>query len=171
MRFALRLLALFTISPLLTQCGSKSAPEANAVTGPFDHKGNYIEDWVDQPDKWYRPTTPSGKKQKPKTATAKKQTPPKQSAPTEVAAVTPPPSEPSTVASTPRPTPKPTPKPAPKPKPKPKPAPVVVRHKVVRGDNLSKLANRYGSSVSKIQRANNLSGTVIRIGQTLKIPK
>jgi len=46
-----------------------------------------------------------------------------------------------------------------------------VRHTVKKGDTLSGLASRYGSSVSKIKAANRISGTVIRLGQTLTIPK
>ncbi len=38
------------------------------------------------------------------------------------------------------------------------------------GDNLEKLAKRYGASVEAIQRANNLPTGFLKIGQTLKIP-
>jgi putative chitinase len=38
------------------------------------------------------------------------------------------------------------------------------------GDNLTRLANRYGTTVSAIKNANGLSGSVIRIGQVLWIP-
>jgi LysM repeat protein len=54
------------------------------------------------------------------------------------------------------------------PRPKPKP---IVRHLVKKGDTLYSLGRRYGTSVSSIQRANGISGTNIRLGQTLKIPK
>ncbi len=67
-----------------------------------------------------------------------------------------------------------TPRPKPvvvKPKPRPKPKPVKVRHKVKKGDTLSGLARKYGSSISKIKKANNIKGTIIRLGQTLTIPK
>lgn len=70
-----------------------------------------------------------------------------------------------------------TPKPtytAPKPKPKPKPKATVSSssrsHTVAKGDTLYSLSRRYGTSVSKIQSANGLSGNLIRIGQRLKIP-
>lgn len=43
-------------------------------------------------------------------------------------------------------------------------------HKVVRGDSLSGLANRYGVKISDIKSANNLKNNNIQIGQTLKIP-
>ena len=64
MRFAARTLAPLLFALLFTHCGPISAPTANAVTGPFDSRGNYIEDWVDQPDKWYKPSTPSDKPKK-----------------------------------------------------------------------------------------------------------
>ncbi len=57
---------------------------------------------------------------------------------------------------------KPTPLPAPKP---------AARHTVVKGDTLYSLGRRYGTSVGAIQRANGITGTLIRIGQTLKIPR
>ncbi len=158
MRFAAQSLVAFLFIPLLTQCGSKSAPATNTVTGPFDKRGNYIEDWADSPEKWYRPSAPSKKEKKPKTAVAKKEPTP---------AVEP--------RTTPRPSPvAETPKPKPKPvvvKPKPKPKPVVVRHTVRKGDTLSGLSRKYGTSIAKIKSANNISGTIIRLGQTLKIPK
>jgi LysM repeat protein len=159
MRFAPRLLALILISPLLTQCGMQTAPQTNAVTGPFDDKGNYIEDWVDQPNRWFKPNAPTEKKAP--SIFAKKQKPAPQ------IAVVQQPVKPSTATATPTQT-------KPKPvvvKPKPKPKPVTVRHTVKKGDTLSGLARKYGSSVSKIQSANRIKGTVIRLGQTLTIPK
>lgn len=45
------------------------------------------------------------------------------------------------------------------------------KHKVRSGENLSKIAKRYGVSVADIQKANNLgNSTNIRAGQTLTIP-
>ena len=60
------------------------------------------------------------------------------------------------------------------PSPKPstaatKPTPVI-RHTVVKGDTLYSLSRRYGTSVGAIQRANGISGTLIRIGQRLRMP-
>ena len=43
-------------------------------------------------------------------------------------------------------------------------------HVVSRGDTLSEIALKYGTSVSKILRLNNLSSKVIRIGQKISIP-
>ena len=48
--------------------------------------------------------------------------------------------------------------------------PRVRTHRVARGQTLSVLARRYGTSVRSLQRANRLRGTRIRIGQVLKIP-
>ena len=45
------------------------------------------------------------------------------------------------------------------------------RYTVASGDNLSSIAQRYGSSVGAIQRTNRLSGTLIKVGHTLMIPK
>lgn len=44
-------------------------------------------------------------------------------------------------------------------------------HKVKKGDTLSSIARKYGTSVSQIQKWNRLRSTVIQIGQTLKIYK
>ena len=43
-------------------------------------------------------------------------------------------------------------------------------HKVVRGDNLWKIAQRHGTTTGKIQQINNLSSTTLYTGQVLKIP-
>ncbi len=44
-------------------------------------------------------------------------------------------------------------------------------HKVRKGENLSKIANKYrGVSVADIQKANGITGTKIKAGQKLKIP-
>ena len=45
-----------------------------------------------------------------------------------------------------------------------------VSYVVRRGDNLSSIASRYGSTVSAIVQANGLTGALIRPGQTLVIP-
>ena len=68
------------------------------------------------------------------------------------------------------------PRTAPKPqqtqaKPKKKqeaPAPRV--HRVRKGENLSKIAARYGTTVDKIKKANNLKNNNIQAGQRLSIP-
>ncbi|SFR50601.1 LysM peptidoglycan-binding domain-containing protein [Thiomicrospira sp. ALE5] len=43
-------------------------------------------------------------------------------------------------------------------------------HRVVAGDTLGQIAQRYGTSVAEIQRINNLTNSTIRIGRTLTIP-
>ena len=43
-------------------------------------------------------------------------------------------------------------------------------HKVKRGDTLSEIAERYGSSIKKIMHANNMRKRTVLLGQTLKIP-
>ncbi len=45
-----------------------------------------------------------------------------------------------------------------------------INYKVKSGDALSVIANRYGISVDRLQKANNLKSTSLRIGQILKIP-
>lgn len=45
-----------------------------------------------------------------------------------------------------------------------------VPYKVRGGDNLGKIANRFGTSVSAIQKLNNMTGTNIRVGQQISIP-
>lgn len=46
-----------------------------------------------------------------------------------------------------------------------------VRHKVRRGENLSKIATRYSVTVAAIKRANNLTNDNIQVGQRLVIPQ
>ena len=46
----------------------------------------------------------------------------------------------------------------------------VRQHRVESGESLSILAQRYRTSVRAIQQHNNLSGTVLRVGQVLEIP-
>jgi len=45
-----------------------------------------------------------------------------------------------------------------------------IMHKVKRGDTLSEIAEKYGSSVKKIMQANKLRNQTVMLGQTLKIP-
>ena len=52
----------------------------------------------------------------------------------------------------------------------PKPEPKPQTHTVAKGDNLSKIATKYGVTVDAIRKANNMSGDNIRAGQKLKIP-
>ena len=43
-------------------------------------------------------------------------------------------------------------------------------HTVASGENLSTIAKKYGTSVVRIQRANRLNSTILRVGQRLEIP-
>ena len=45
------------------------------------------------------------------------------------------------------------------------------KHKVSRGESLSVVAQRYNVTVGKLKSVNNLKSNVVRIGQTLKIPR
>ena len=111
-------------------------------TGPFDANGNYREDWADDPTKWRRP----GSRQSPAD-----DLPPANANPLPPAG-----SSPKPVAA--------------KPKPKPKPKPSSITYTVKKGDTLSGIASRYGSTVTKIRSANGISGSLIRPGQKLKVP-
>jgi nucleoid-associated protein YgaU len=157
MIFNARNLFVLITTPLLTQCALRSAPPSQMVTGPFDSRGNYVEDWVDRPEKWYRPPgagSPSESSASPSIASNPEPEPHipliHTDSPPEIR-------DPQSTVSY-------------KPTSRPK-TPTIVRHTVKRGDTLSGLAKRYGSSISKIQRANGISGSMIRLGQTLKIPK
>ena len=44
-------------------------------------------------------------------------------------------------------------------------------HTVVRGDSLYRIARQHGVTIDLIARANNLSGTMLQIGQTLVVPQ
>lgn len=159
MRFSALTLAPLLFAPLLSQCGSGSAPTAGAVTGPFDRRGNYIEEWADQPDKWYKPASAPTSPPKQQPFFAKKETPaPKLP---EIAVV-----EPRPELTQEQPKPKPTVV-----KPKPKPKPKVVRYTVRKGDSLSRIASKNGVSLSALRRANGISGDLIRPGQSLTIPR
>ena len=51
------------------------------------------------------------------------------------------------------------------------PKPTYLVHRVTSGENLGVIARRYGTTVRAIQSANTLGrGTLIRIGQRLRIP-
>ncbi len=46
----------------------------------------------------------------------------------------------------------------------------LTRHEIKRGENLGKIAKKYGVSIAAIQRANKLNGSLVRTGQELIIP-
>ena len=176
---------IFPLSALvlsLSNCANNKNPgNPQAVTGPFDKNGNYVEEWADNPSKWRKSgNAPSpheqGSDELPEIA--KNEQPPQNSVPL----VTSTPSKPAPVIaktevkqtdSTPKTTVK---KPAPtvtkaKPKTVVKAKPKSTRYVVKKGDSLSLIASRTGSSVSAIKSANGISGTLIRPGQSLTIPK
>lgn len=173
MRISAPVTLIAMITPLLCHCGSgsssiSSAGASNPGYGPFDRKGNYVEEWADKPAKkhsWATKSVPTPPKEEPVIAS----TSPSPTRPISRPATSTP------VASLSRPTtPRPTVAPTP-PKPKPTtvrpPAKPPRRHTVVRGDTLYNLSRRYGTSIGSIQRANGIKGSTIRIGQRLLIPR
>ncbi|MDA7917330.1 LysM peptidoglycan-binding domain-containing protein [Akkermansiaceae bacterium] len=166
-RLLLSLLLTTWVTVTLVSCSGSKDSGYNPDVGPFDADGNYIEAWADNPPKRgtkLRKTNPKPTSQpKVKEKPAPKVTQP---APRPVTKPTP----------RPKPVVKPKPKPRPVVKPKPKPAPVkvkpkTVRHVVKKGDTLYSLSRKYRTTVSKIQKANGMSGTIIRDGSTLVIPR
>ena len=160
----LLLLPVFCFGTLLfTGCANNDSLGLEETTGPFDEYGNYREDWAHDPGKWSRPS-----KSKPATQVAKNDLPPADALPI-VKSSPPARTTPATTARV-QSTPKPKPKPAVASKPKPK-TPSATRYTVKKGDSLYAIALRNRSSVAALQRANNISGSMIRPGQVLVIPK
>jgi LysM repeat protein len=184
---------------ILTGCANKGDTAGNNPqgTGPFDKDGNYIDSLANDPSKWSKPgKRPSSGDDLP--VIAKNEEPPPNANPlapqgafpktstSRVKSTPPPPKQPSETPKTTvtKPTPsvaKTTPKPKPsttKAKSKPKPSvakskskPKSARYVVKQGDNLWDIARRNGTSVSAIQKANDLSGTLIHPGKSLVVPK
>lgn len=70
----------------------------------------------------------------------------------------------------PKPKPKPAPKPKPKPAPKPKPGAKIRWITIGRGDTLSELARRYGTSVGTLQKLNSIKNpNLIYAGKRLRV--
>lgn len=163
MNHSVFLISFFSL-PLLTQCSSLTTPPTNAVTGPFDSRGNYVEAWADTPEKWHRPAAPANSPSA--TPTLVSQEP----ASLPIVKVI----EPKPNVTSPAPIqqkPKVSVAATPKPKPKPQPKPVVVRYTIKKGDTLGRIASSQGVSLSALRRANGLSGDIIHPGKTLTIPK
>ena len=196
MKTALWFPASCALALALTSCGNTGGSSGNpqASTGPFDSRGNYVDEWADNPAKWRKGGSPSPHEMKSDRLPeiAKNDQPPQNSNPLPPANVTKPapvisqtrvvkpkltPVKSTEVVRTKPPAEKPEPvvvKPRPKPevaKAKTKPKPKVTRYVVKKGDSLSAIASRNGSSVSAIKSANGISGTLIRPGQSLVIPK
>jgi LysM repeat protein len=169
----------FSCSVILTfsGCADKNSLANDPLgTGPFDSRGNYREDWADDPTKWRRP----GSRQAAAPAddlpvVAANEKPPANATPLAPAVM----SAPKPGGPKPSSTPKPSARAADsgpktvaaKPKPKPKPKPTSTTYVVKKGDTLSGIASRNGSSVAAIRRANGISGSMIHPGDKLKIPR
>ena len=176
MKLVLCIFASCAITLALSSCGnSGSGGDQIAGTGPFDRNGNYVEEWADNPAKWRRPgssPSPHERRSDELPEIAANEQPPADSVPVVIM-----PQRSAGNSSSAKPQPvvaqvKPKPKPVlVKAKPKPKPKPKSVRYIVKKGDTLSAIASRNGSSVSAIQRASGVSGSLIRPGQALTIPK
>ncbi|GAA5483912.1 LysM peptidoglycan-binding domain-containing protein [Haloferula sargassicola] len=165
MRISPALLISGLLPLLFTSCQNGFSGENPSGTGPFDSSGNYVEAWADNPSKW------NGRSVSPREPLAQNNPEPTPTATVRQVTPRPTPTSSSTTTVVSKPKPKPTPKPAPKPKPKPKPKATYLAYTVRKGDTLYGLAKRYGSTVAKIQKASGISGSNIRIGQKLKIPK
>ncbi|MGC6427604.1 MAG: LysM peptidoglycan-binding domain-containing protein [Akkermansiaceae bacterium] len=148
---------------LLSSCGeNQSNPDYNPAIGPFDENGNYVEAWADNPPKSRKSRKTTSK---PPWKTASRPKPQPQAT-----------AQTTRSLSRPQPQPQATPRPKPRVQAKPQPKPVKVaprgiRHRVKKGDTLYGLARKYGTTVSRIQKANRLRGTIIRTGSTLLIPR
>jgi LysM repeat protein len=181
MKLALWILPSCTLALFLPSCiptGSNNNPDV--VTGPFDQNGTYREDWADNPSKWKKSggsRSPHELKSDELPEIASSDQPPEnsvplppvsESKPTPVIAKT-------AIKQAPKTTPKKTETTVAKAKPKPKPVvkakPKSTRYTVKKGDTLSGIASRNGSSVSAIQRGSGISGSLIRPGQVLTIPR
>jgi LysM repeat protein len=190
---------------ILTGCANNGGSSGNDPlgTGPFDSRGNYREEWANDPSKWRKP----GSRSQPAASSddvpviAKNEQPPPNANPLASSGATNSKKTPIQVSSLPRETTHHAEKSKPevahatprestrveehKPsgskgksrttahvaKSKPKAKSKSGRYVVKQGDNLWDIARRNGSSVAAIQKANDLSGTLIHPGKTLTIPK
>jgi LysM repeat protein len=194
MKFSLWPILPGALALFLSACsntGGVASGDHPTGTGPFDSAGNYREEWADDPSKWRRPGRAASSSSDDAPVIAKNEQPPADSTP--LASSAPAPSKPKTSTIKPIPE-KPTkvavskpqesaraeknrakadkPKPSvAKTKPKAKPKAASSRYTVKKGDTLSAIASRNGTTVSAIKSANRISGTMIRNGQTLVIPK
>lgn len=195
----MKLALLFTAATLpvlfLASCGTNGGLAGGANpgnhpsgTGPFDSRGNYVEDWADTPSKWKKNSSPPSKPGE--GLMAANDEPPADSIPLPTAANTP---QPGDIGSMPvvvtRPTPtksvsstkpsssssasvaaKSKPKTTASTKPKAK-KPTTVRYTIKKGDTLSAIASRNKTTVTALQRANGIKGSLIQPGKSLVIPK
>lgn len=192
MKFSLWPILPGALALCLSACsntGGVASGDHPTGTGPFDSAGNYREEWADDPSKWRRPGRAASSSSDDAPAIAKNEQPPANSTPLASSAPSKP--ETGTIKSIPE---KPTkiavskpqesarsektranadkPKPSvAKTSPKAKPKATSSRYTVKKGDTLSVIASRNGTTVSAIKSANSISGTMIRDGQKLIIPK
>jgi LysM repeat protein len=190
MKLALQMTAAGCAALLLASCGSTGSTASNnpSGTGPFDSRGNYIEEWADNPSKWKR-----GGSSRPGDALVMNDQPPADSVPIPTAENTPQPgnissmpviSRPTTVNTAVRKAPATTRRTAASTassRPKAKTAtaakkaapkkPATVRYTIKKGDSLSAIAARNKTSVSALQRANGIKGSLIQPGRVLVIPR
>lgn len=171
--------------------GSSSGGYNPLGTGPFDRNGNYVEAWADAPHKW--PTRPATMPTMavPDNSLAAEPTPPPLASTTtedksDALAPRPNPAKPNTPpevassskdktnksdssASTSKTSGSATAKTSTS-KPKPKSS-SPTRYTVKKGDTLYELSKRFKTPVAAIQKANGISGSNIRVGQKLVIPR
>lgn len=161
-RAVLRTLPLLCAVLLLSQCaGKKPAYKSASYTSdrlatiphgmarddyPFADDGRYRKDWV----------AGGGGGRSKKTSRPEKEAPRRSSTPSPSRPVASSPSPAAVVASS--------------PPPAPASKPAARYHKVVKGDTLFGLSSKYKVSVADIKRVNGLSGDLIKLGQSLRIP-
>lgn len=189
------LLSLAAFTAILSSCGSTgggSTGKNPGGTGPFDRNGNYVEAWADNPSKWGKRNSSPVADDVP--AIASNEQPPSNavplsdSKPVEIVRSSSKPVRTSEVIVAPRQKSRTT-ETASRPKPKvseqtastktkTKPKAVTKtkssspsRYVVKKGDSLSLIASRNKTSVSALQRANGISGTLIQPGKSLVIPR
>jgi len=185
MKFSLLPILPGTLALFLSACSNNSGIASGdhpTGTGPFDSAGNYREEWADDPSKWRRPGRAASSESDDAPVIAKNEQPPADSMPlaSSTSARTKP--ETDAIKSIPEKTTKVA---VSKPqesrqtnkssesanKPKAKPKATSTRYTVKKGDTLSAIASRNRTTVSAIKSANGISGTMIRDGQKLIIPK
>ena len=193
MKSALQMTAAGFTAMLLASCGTTgsggSVSNHPSGTGPFDSRGNYVEAWADNPSKWKRG---GGVPSKPGESLVMNDEPPANSVPIPTAENT---RQPGPIASAPmasatrtvrntsstkttatrRPASSST---ASKSKSKSATAsraktkkPTSSRYTIIKGDTLSAIAARNRTTVSALQRANGIKGSLIRPGWSLVIPR
>lgn len=196
MKLALFASGSLALALLLSNCGTSVGKGGNsglANTGPFDNNGNYVEEWADNPAKWRKsggPPSPHELKSDRLPEIALNDQPPQNSVPLptrSTSRTTSPISQTKVVAKSTR-----TQSTATKPSAvaakastksstksstktvaatKPKAKPAAARYVVKKGDSLSAIASRNRTTVAALKSANGISGTLIRPGQALSIPK